>query len=365
MNRLSQEQQQLILDFYFRCGEQDDIEQGRDLIASNPVAAQLYAGLEETLTELDNVKYEPCPDNLVDLTIARLKLASMAGQSAPSADLNELLKQQQDYSATAPAWASRSRFELLRTHYVRPLFETLSAAAAILIVAGMLFPSLGLMRQHSRQMACNRNLGQVGAAMAGFFADNSKASELSNMEIKDGDPWWKIGYDGPETQSNTRYVWNLVKQGYVPAEAFICKGRSCDTPVQVSPQQLAALQDFPSRRHISYSFILLNGKSFNPAQSPRKVVAGDLNPVFEKIPCQQNIYQKLNEFEKVLLNEQLRQTMSGSHGCRGQNILYSDGSVTFIRTRVVDGDDIFTVSGVDTYTGCEIPSDARDVFLAP
>jgi hypothetical protein len=95
------------------------------------------------------------------------------------------------------------------------------------------------------------------------------------------------------------------------------------------------------------------------------VVAGDLNPVFEKIPCQQNIYQKLNEFEKVLLNEQLRQTMSGSHGCRGQNILYSDGSVTFIRTRVVDGDDIFTVSGVDTYTGCEIPSDARDVFLAP
>jgi hypothetical protein len=33
MNRLSQEQQQLILDFYFRCGEQDDIEQGRDLIA--------------------------------------------------------------------------------------------------------------------------------------------------------------------------------------------------------------------------------------------------------------------------------------------------------------------------------------------
>jgi hypothetical protein len=44
----------------------------------------------------------------VDLTIARLKLASMAGQSAPSADLNELLKQQQEYMTPQSAQAAEA-----------------------------------------------------------------------------------------------------------------------------------------------------------------------------------------------------------------------------------------------------------------
>ncbi len=90
-----------------------------------------------------------------------------------------------------------------------------------------------------------------------------------------------------------------------------------------------------------------------------------MNPVSKKFPAMQSIYQKLNEFEKVLLNEQLRQTNERQSRLPRQNILYSDGSVTFIRTRLVDGDDIFTVSGVEAYTGREIPADARDVFLAP
>lgn len=364
MNRLSQEQKELILDFYFRCGEQKAIEEGRDLIASNPGAAELYSRLEETLTQLDNVKYEPCPDNLADLTIARLKLAALAMRSESDSTLNDLLKQQQHYTAPAASETARSRFQLLKTHYFRPAVETLAAAAAILIVAGMLFPSFGAMRQHSRQLACSRNLGQVGASFAGFFNDHNN-QQAADMKIKEGSPWWKIGDNGPENQSNTRYVWQLVKQGYVPAEAFICKGRNGEVPAQVTAEQVKALQDFPSRNHVSYSFVLFSDRTFNPAQGGRKVLAGDLNPVFEKIPCQQSIYQKLNEFEKVLLNEQLRQTMSGNHACRGQNILYTDGSVQFVKTRLINGDDIFTVNGVDTYTGCETPSDTQDVFLAP
>jgi hypothetical protein len=81
MSRLSQQQHQLILDFYFRCGEESDIEAGRDLIASNPEAAKLYAKLEDSLSPL-GAGYEPCPDNLVDLTLARLKLAVLAGQKS-------------------------------------------------------------------------------------------------------------------------------------------------------------------------------------------------------------------------------------------------------------------------------------------
>ncbi|MCE5185593.1 MAG: hypothetical protein LLF76_05650 [Planctomycetaceae bacterium] len=358
MNKLSPEQQQLILDFYFRCGEQKDIDEGRDLIASNPGAAELYSRLEDTLTETLGQSYEPCPDNLVELTLARLRQAALT--DTPNTNITELLKKEQEFKPEPIA--AKGRLDLLRTRYFRPMFEAFAAAAAILIVSGMLFPSFSLMRQHSRQVACSRNLGQVGAAFAGMM--NDQGNDVSQMKIKDGAPWWKIGYDGPETQSNTRYVWQLVKQGYVPAEAFVCKGRNGAVPVQLTKEQLAQLQDFPSRCNVSYSFVICNEGTFRPGES-RKVLAGDLNPVFEKIPCQQNIYLKLNEFEKVLLNEQLRQMMSGNHASRGQNILFTDGSVQFVRTRLVNGDDIFTINGVDSYTGRETPSDTRDTFLAP
>lgn len=70
MGSLSKEDKDIILDFYFRCGDEETINRGRDLVASNPEAAILYARLEETLTQLDSIKYEPCPDNLVELTVA-------------------------------------------------------------------------------------------------------------------------------------------------------------------------------------------------------------------------------------------------------------------------------------------------------
>jgi hypothetical protein len=73
----------------------------------------------------------------------------------------------------------------------------------------------------------------------------------------------------------------------------------------------------------------------------------------------------MDEFVKLQLNEQLKQSMSDNHQGRGQNLLYGDGSVKYTTTRVLNGDDIFTVNGVDTYTGREIPTQKTDIFLAP
>ena len=76
MTNLTSTQKDIILNFYFRCGSSAEIDRARDLIAANPAAAELYARLGQTLTQLDAVKYGPCPDNLADLTIARLKAAA-------------------------------------------------------------------------------------------------------------------------------------------------------------------------------------------------------------------------------------------------------------------------------------------------
>jgi len=365
MGYLESHEQQLILDFYFRCGDEEDIARGRDLIASNPDAAKLYAGLEETLTELDCLKYEPCPDNLADLTIARLKLAASAKTvaAASSNRLADLLKSEQNnrnYMAAQPmpqAVAAKPR------RFWHPLTEMAAAAAAVVLIAGILVPSFGSMRQHSRQVACENNLRQIGQAMAAFAGDNN--GRLGQVRVEAGSPWWKIGYQGPENHSNTRYAWQLVKGGYADGKVFVCGGQVAGKCVQYQPAQVAVLNDFPSRDHINYSFLLLCDKNQDITQRSRRIIAADSNPVFQKIPSQNAIYQKFNEFERILLNEQLRQMMSTNHRKKGQNVLYCDGSAEFIRTRIINHDDIFTVKDVQVYTGKETPCDPADIFLVP
>lgn len=364
MNKLTHEEQQLILDFYFRCGDKNDIEAGRDLIASSPEASKLYADLESSLTDLDHIKYEVCPENLVDLTIARLKLAAV-GSTVAASRLHQLLEKEQN-AYFPPNEASANRLQLSgfpeKSKFLRPIFEILATAASIALVVGILFPSFGLAREKSRQIACQNNMRALGAGFASFANDNN--GNFSEAKVKIGDPWWKIGDQGQETHSNTRYPFMLVKRGYVDGKAFVCKG---DKNAQVYNYQpsIPEIHDFPSRKNLSYSFVLFCDKNGNSLRQNRKIIASDLNPVFQKIPCQKSVYQNMNEFEKVLLDEQLKQMMSANHRGRGQNILYCDGSVEFAKKRVIDGDDIFTVHGVDAYTGREIPSGENDIFLAP
>jgi prepilin-type processing-associated H-X9-DG protein len=67
----------------------------------------------------------------------------------------------------------------------------------------------------------------------------------------------------------------------------------------------------------------------------------------------------------VLLTDQLKKMCSPNHGARGQNVLYCDGSVEYVKQRIVNGDDIFTIRGVEAYTGTEMPLDENDIFLVP
>ena len=364
MNHLSPEEQELILDFYFRCGESHDIDHGRDLIAAKPGAAKLYAKLEETLTDLDHIKYEPCPDNLVDLTIARLKLAASVTSRQPS-KLDELLQKEQQTTiptTNKPSQQADAK-ETANIKFHHRLGELLATAAAVILIFSILVPSAGLMRQHGQKVACENNFRQIGSALSTFANDNQP--NVAEAKIQAGSPWWKIGDQGTKSHSNTRYPWQLVKHGYVDGKVFVCRGNAAADALQYDPDCMKTYVDFPSRRNINYSFILFSDKNTNVMRGSRKIIASDQNPIFQKIPCGKNIYTRLNEFEKVLLNEQLRQMLSSSHGCKGQNILRGDGSVEWIQVRVVNDDDIYTVRGVDAYTGKEMPAADDDIFLVP
>lgn len=80
---LTKEESGLIFDYFFHCAEQEQIDRGSVLITSNPKAAEVYSCIKRTLTQLEHMRDEACPDKLVDMTMARLKLASIVNKSAP------------------------------------------------------------------------------------------------------------------------------------------------------------------------------------------------------------------------------------------------------------------------------------------
>ena len=72
---LTSEESELIVDYFFRCADQQENDRISALLASNPIAAEIYSCIKQALAQLDCMKDECCPDKLVDMTMARLKFA--------------------------------------------------------------------------------------------------------------------------------------------------------------------------------------------------------------------------------------------------------------------------------------------------
>jgi hypothetical protein len=369
MSCLNKEQQDLILDFYFRCGDDLSINMGRDLIAANPEAAKLYDNLESTLKELDAIRYEPCPDNLVEVTIARLKrAASQVSQgplehkgTPPLFAISDLILAEQNKSnlpfskTNLPAKTRISRYRLA---------QIAAIAAVFLAISGIGFPVFSNLRQSSWKTACLSNFGRLGQAITRYAGDHD--GQLPSVPMAAGSPWYKIGEQGSENQSNTRHLWILIQQDYATPEDFVCPGHRQSQAACGDSGVFSRLNDFPCHRNISYSYQLLCGKN-NLDTSGNSLLLADRNPLFENICtcCKPTDQTRLEGFQ-VRLDPQLLAQMSSNHRGRGQNILRRDGSALFVVDRQIGDDDIYTLKGILLYRGIEIPCmDGMDNFLVP
>jgi hypothetical protein len=219
------------------------------------------------------------------------------------------------------------------------------------------------MRASAWQTACEANLLKVAQGVTQYAGDHQ--GSLPAVATKAGNPWWKVGSTQPENQSNTRHVWLLVKQGYMGPEAFICPGGNGGNVMKLDKVQIANLADFPNRKYITYSFKLISdsNKALFPASSTP--LMSDTNPIFETSLKSPDCLLK-NELDPIKLNASMLRMNSSSHRSKGQNVMFSDGSVKFLSGRLVDeNDDIFTAKGQDTYKGTETASSDKDVFLVP
>ncbi len=351
MSSLSKDDKDVILDFYFRCADEESINRGRDLVAGNPEAAVLYARLEETLTQLDSIKYGPCPENLVELTVARLKLAASSGETQLSKLLT--LEQQKDLAAQGPPPRQPPEPVSVPWSFRENLIKMGALAAGILIVAGIAFPTLSGMRQRAWRITCNDRLRNVGAGFIRYVSEND--DRIPYVATTAGARWSR-GDKG----SNTRHPFLLLKLEYVQAQDLVCPGNRNATAVNIPASQLAVHNDFPSTNNFPYSYRIMSDKSSRRLNGQQYILMSDLSPVFEGL-CARNIRPPAS----LVVDKKLIKLLSSNHGGKGQNILRSDGAVEYVTVRLIQGDDIFTINGIRRYERREIPADDEDTFLAP
>lgn len=340
MTSLSEDQKQLLFDYCMGLASQAQADEARRLISSSEEAAKIHSELKAALSPLANLEAESCPDDLAESTILRLSNAARSSQL----QLEQLLAAEQSSKVTTKSW------------FWRNFSEVAVIAAVVLFVAGIFVPSFGFVRQKYQQTKCQLGLSQIWQGLNNYRTDHD--GQMPYVATATGAPWWKVGDQGKKNQSNTRHIWLLVKNNYVKPVIFICPARLPKKLIEYDPLQY---NDFPDRKHITYSFRIMCDKLKNQSQAGRTVLMSDLNPLFE------NLHPKNAISFKLKLDEELASINSINHNRRGQNVLFCNGSVKFVKTRRLGAemDDIFTLQNTHIYQGTEVPFHDTDSFLAP
>ncbi len=348
MNPLNNQQKELLFDYCMGIASREAAVEAGQLISSNAEAAEIYSMFKAAISPLDSLEPEACPDELVESTVWRLNKAARSSQ----AQLEQLLAvEQASTTVRAASW------------FWGDLGKRLAMAAVFMIAGGILITAwntgTSMVRRNAWQQQCRMQLGRVFGGMSNYSADH--AGELPTVEMAHGAPWWKVGYQGKENHSNTRHVWLLVKRGYVDPANFVCPGIRFGQGMALNPIDVENLNDFPARKYITYSLQLRCNEPVTMSSIGAKALMSDLNPLFESLP------QNYTDSLKLQLDRKLLNLNSINHNRSGQNVLFGDGSVRFIKRRSVGitADDIFTLQNTTTYQGTEMPASEADTFLAP
>ena len=347
MNPLNNEQKELLFDYCIGLTSQKETDEAEALISSNQEAAEIHQKLRVAIEPLGSLEPGTCPDELVENTISRVQNLADSGQL----QLRQLLASEQSRNVGIQNWSWKG------------LGKRLAIAAVFMVTGSILFTSFkavtGYAREKSRQQRCQMQMGSIYQGLGNYISDyDDKAPAVASIA---GAPWWKLGDQGGENHSNDRHIYLLPKYDYVDIENFVCPGCKGEVPLKLTDSQIKRLKDFPSRRYVTYSFQINCRRTANGKLLCRKVVMADVNPLFENLP------EDLPKQFRLQLTRALLTLNSINHNRRGQNVLFGDGHIEFLKSRFTDisEDDIYTLQDTDVYQGCEVPSCETDFFLAP
>lgn len=342
MSPLSNKQKQLLFDYSIGLTSEEQTTEAETLISENKEAVEIHSKLKASLAPLESLEPQVCPDDLVEHTIHYVDQHADASQQ----QLEQLLAIEQ--TKRAP----------IKIGFWRNLTEMAAIAASVMLLAGILVPTLGFARQKYWQKKCGMQLSNFFQGLSNYISDHD--GRQPSIATTAGAPWWKVGYQGQENQSNTRRIYLLVIDSYVSPSDFICPSNKASRNLQIESSKVRTYKDFPDRNYVTYSFQISCSQTQSGKLLCRKPIMADLNPLFEELPTYDSQF-------KVRLDKRLLTINSSNHNSRGQNVLFGDGRVEFRTTRYtgITQDDIFTLQDTDIYQGVEVPSCETDFFLAP
>jgi prepilin-type processing-associated H-X9-DG protein len=224
-----------------------------------------------------------------------------------------------DTATTGVELASRSsandpKFQLLHPR-TWSMTDALSGVAILAVIGSILFPAISYQRYNSRLLSCENNLHQIGNALLEYSDINGG----NFVEIPTQGPLSASGYFAPA----------LVDAGLVQDDrVFSCAGLGQSNPIhipsiaQIESASIAQLQHL--RRTMSgnygYSMGYQSGDRYRPLSNrglTNTVLVADMPSL--KQPSRNSI----------------------NHGRWGQNCLFGDGHVKFIRGDSIGQDAIF------------------------
>ena len=334
MSPLNNEQKQLLFDYCIGLTSQKETAEAEALISTSKEAAEIHSKLKAAIAPLECVQSETCPNHLAERTVQQL--VQLANVRAPIKQVEKVV---------------------IKTQFWRNLVEIAAIAAAILFIAAILIPSLSYGRYQYRKHLCQRQLGSISRSIDQYCDDYD--DKLPAVAIKTDEPWCAVGYQGKENHSNTRNLFLLLKLGFSSRpDKFVCPGRKQSKVIPFDISQVKEYNDFPSRKNITYSLRIMCNPTIKRIMLGGQPLMADCNPVFENA--------SEDKFE-VRLDKELSTHNSINHDRRGQNVLFCDGHVEFLKTRHagIPQDDIFTLQNIEVYRGIERPSCETDPFLAP
>ena len=231
------------------------------------------------------------------------------------------------------------------------LREIVAVAAIIVLMIGVGVPSLLNMRERNQRLGCSQNLALLGQGVQQYASVFGSSLPFAGWNSHAS---WRPSEDPRmETQPNRRHVYPLLRGAYVnDPRVFICPARG---GVPMPSEQVDRRSDFIESRNVSYAYFNMADVRPSLSDNPNLPIMSDDNPIFEDgVPL----------FERLGLGDPASRNSPAHHGA-GQNILMLDGHLKWATTPLagINDDNIWTLQGVDKYTGREGPKSSTDAHL--
>ena len=266
------------------------------------------------------------------------------------------------------------------------LIELLVVIAIIALLISILLPSLSRAKELARRLKCQTYLKGIGSACKIYANDNRERWPVPPFDrsLPDRESGASVVYNGPDylvdgdphlgevgrnrqhpsfsvapnasTQvSVTRAFWMLVRGAQVTVGQFACPSSADEVD---DTANLELYYDFGRYRNISYGYQVPFGpRNTRPREGmdSRQVVAGDKGPFYGAGQIEhvsRKGWTTGRDNQEVSLDDSpraWRSFNSPNHGGlgngEGQNALFADGHVTFVRIPAigVDNDNIYTL----------------------